>query len=269
MKRFYLALLTCTLITLGGVLYSPPQVYAHVLLPQNVVNYIKEHPNASPQEIENYIRGNSPYLSKKIRNQQDVIKIVHQKTSFFNNAFDFMKLGINHILSGPDHILFVLSFLLVFIGLKAVLKYTGTFTVAHSITLILAGSGLLTLSSRIVEPMIAFSIGAVAITSVFLRKFSLVGSPSAKLGIIFFFGLFHGLGFAGLLREIQVPPDKFLSSLFSFNIGIEVGQLIIVVIALPFIYLLRNKSWYPTLIKIASIVIASIALVWMIQRILR
>ncbi len=179
-----------------------------------------------------------------------------------------MKLGVTHILSGPDHILFVLSFLLVFTGIRDVLKYTSTFTVAHSITLILAGSGLLVLSSRIVEPMIAFSIAAVAVTSVFFRKISYLGSTKAKLGIIFFFGLFHGLGFAGLLREIQVPPDKFLASLFSFNIGIEVGQLIIVAIALPFIYLLRHKSWYPALVKIASVIIASIALTWMVQRLL-
>ncbi len=117
--------------------------------------------------------------------------------------------------------------------------------------------------------MIAFSIGAVAITSVFFRKVSLVGSTRAKLGIIFFFGLFHGLGFAGLLREIQVPPDKFLASLFSFNIGIEIGQLIIVASALPFIYLLRKKSWYPLLIKIVSIIIAVIASAWMIQRLLQ
>ena len=249
-------------------LICPKRVSAHVLLPQNVVNYIQTHPDATPQEIDTYIQGNSPYLSKKIRSQQDIIQIVHQKTSFFDNSYDFLKLGIQHILSGPDHILFVLSLLLVFTGIGTIFKFTGTFTVAHSITLILAGSGLLTLSSRLVEPMIALSIAVVALTSVFLRENKYAGTLKAKLGIIFFFGLFHGLGFAGLLKEIQIPPDKFLSSLVSFNIGIELGQLIIVAIALPFIYALRMTKYYPLAIKIISGIIACIALVWMVQRII-
>lgn len=266
LKRLFSIILTISLLFIGYLAISPASASAHVLLPQNVVNYIHDHPDATPQEIETYIRGNSPYLSKKVKNQQDIIRIVHQKTSLLNNSWDFLKLGVTHILSGPDHILFVLSFLLVFFGIKQVLKYTGTFTVAHSITLILAGSGLLTLSSRIVEPVIAFSIAAVAITSVFLRK-DFFGSTRTKLAIIFFFGLFHGLGFAGLLKEIQIPPDKFLTSLLSFNIGIEIGQLFIVALALPFIYLLREKDWYPTAVKIAASIIASIALFWMFQRI--
>lgn len=265
MKRFFTIVLTISLLFIGCLAYSPARASAHVLLPQNVVKYIHDHPDATPQQIEDYIRGNSPYLSKKIKNQQDVIRIVHQKTSLINNSWDFIKLGVTHILSGPDHILFVLSFLLVFLGIKEVLKYTGTFTVAHSITLILAGTGLLTLSSRIVEPVIAFSIAAVAISSVFLRK-EFLGTTRAKLGIIFFFGLFHGLGFAGLLKEIQIPPDKFVTSLLSFNIGIELGQLIIVALALPFIYLLRHKSWYPIAVKVAAGIIAGIALFWMFQR---
>ncbi len=83
--------------------------------------------------------------------------------------YDFFRIGVGHILSGPDHILFVLSLLLVFISWKDILKLTGIFTIAHSITLILAGTGILVLSSRIVEPMIALSIAYVALTSVFLK----------------------------------------------------------------------------------------------------
>ncbi|MBC7708256.1 HupE/UreJ family protein, partial [Polaromonas sp.] len=84
---------------------------------------------------------------------------------------------------------------------------------------------------------------------------------------VFFFGLFHGLGFAGLLQEIQIPQDKFLASLVSFNIGIEIGQLIMVAAALPFIYAFRNKKYYPLCIKIIAVIIATIALFWMVQRI--
>ncbi len=240
---------------------------AHELLPKNVIQYIKENPDASDEQIKDYIEKNAPEVAGKVKDQQNVIEIVNQDTSFIDNALDFIKLGVQHILSGYDHILFVLSFLLVFVSLKEVLKYTSTFTIAHSITLILAVTGVLTLNPRLVEPVIAFSIAAVAIITVFLPKKSFLGSPRAKLLIIFSFGLFHGLGFAGLLKEIQVPPDKFLASLFSFNIGIELGQLIIVAAALPFIYLLRNKSWYPKLIKVAAVFIAGIAIFWMIQRI--
>lgn len=246
----------------------PSTSSAHELLPESVLNYIKVNPDASPQELENFIRSTSPELSKKIKNQQDVIEIAKQKTSFFDNAWDFIKLGVHHILSGPDHILFVLSLLLVFANIRNILEYTATFTVAHSFTLILAGSGLLSLSSRIVEPIIALSIAVVALTSVFLKDNKYFKDKRYKLGIIFFFGTFHGLGFAGLLEEIQVPEDKFLTSLLSFNLGIEVGQLIIVAASLPIIYLFRKKNWYPHAIRLSAVVIALVALTWTVERII-
>lgn len=264
MKKF----VTIGLVLMMGVfMLSPQPTSAHELLPKNVIEYIKDNPDASPDEIKRYIETNAPEFSGKVSSQQEIIDIVNQKTSFFDNAWDFLKLGVNHILDGPDHILFVLSLLLVFAGIANVLKYTLTFTVAHSITLILAGTGILTLSSALVEPVIALSIAVVALSSVFLRDNKYFKDIRSRLGVIFFFGLFHGLGFAGLLKEISVPDDKFVSSLISFNLGIEVGQLAIVAVALPFIYLLKNKNWYPLLIKIMAVAIAAIALFWFFQRI--
>ncbi len=265
MKRLILIVTVCLFVAIPLAVTN--HASAHELLPKNVIQYIKDNPEASEEQIKDYIDKNAPEISGRVKDQQDVIEIVNQDTSFTDNALDFMKLGVQHILGGIDHILFVLSFLLVFVSIKEVLKYTGTFTIAHSITLILASTGVLTLNPRLVEPVIALSIAVVAITTVFLPKKSFLGSPRAKLLIIFSFGLFHGLGFAGLLKEIQVPPDKFLASLVSFNIGIELGQLIIVAVSLPFIYLLRNKNWYPKLIKVTAVVIASIAIFWMFQRI--
>ncbi|MBA3758364.1 HupE/UreJ family protein [Candidatus Saccharibacteria bacterium] len=265
MKRLILIVTVCLFVAIPLAVTN--HASAHELLPKNVIQYIKDNPEASEEQIKDYIDKNAPEISGRVKDQQDVIEIVNQDTSFTDNALDFMKLGVQHILGGIDHILFVLSFLLVFVSIKEVLKYTGTFTIAHSITLILASTGVLTLNPRLVEPVIALSIAVVAITTVFLPKKSFLGSPRAKLLIIFSFGLFHGLGFAGLLKEIQVPPDKFLASLVSFNIGIELGQLLIVAVALPFIYLLRNKNWYPKLIKVTAVVIASIAIFWMFQRI--
>jgi len=261
-------LIILALVALSGLFIIAPAVAtAHELLPKNVTEYIKNNPDATPDQIKQYIEGNAPEISNKIKNQQDLIRIVNQDTSFFDNAFDFLKLGIKHILSGPDHILFVLSLLLVFISIAHVLRYTITFTVAHSITLILAGTGILTLSSRIVEPIIALSIAVVALSSVFLRNNIFFKNPKLKLATIFFFGLFHGLGFAGLLKEIKVPDDKFLASLLSFNLGIELGQLIIIAAALPFIYLFRNKSWYPLIMKVVAVIISAIAILWVLQRI--
>ena len=266
MKKLIITLLFA-ISTVSLLQFASPSVSAHEILPNKVIEYIRDNPDASPDQIKQYIADESPELSDKVQSDQDIIDLANQDTSFFDNAFDFLKLGVEHILDGPDHILFVLSLLLVFASFITILKYTSTFTIAHSITLILAGSGILTLSSQIVEPIIALSIAVVALTSVFLRKNKYLGNEKAKLGIIFFFGLFHGLGFAGLLQDIAVPDDKFLSSLISFNIGVEIGQLIIVGLALPVIYLLRNKGWYPKFIKVAAFVIASVAIFWMFQRI--
>ena len=243
------------------------QASAHDLIPPELQQYVTDHPNATPQEIEAFANQQSPEFAKKFRDGAQILNIVrNRQTSFFDNAFDFVKLGIGHILSGPDHILFVLSLLLVFVSLREILNLTTTFTVAHSITLVLSGLGILTISPRITEPLIALSIVYVAITSVFFRDNKFIGGERGKIASVFFFGLFHGLGFAGLLREIQIPPDKFISSLFAFNVGIELGQLFIIMLALPVIYLFRHKPWYPAFIRILALCIAGLALVWIVQR---
>lgn len=255
-----------TLIYIWGSLWVSK---AHELIPKNLREYIVSHPNATSEEIEQFAKIQSPEFAEKYKNSEKILEIIRNtQTSTLDNMFDFFRLWIWHILSGPDHILFVLSLLLVFISWKDILKLTWVFTLAHSITLILAGTGILVLSSSIVEPIIAFSIAYVAFTSVFLRSWEFFWKNSSKILTIFFFGLFHGLGFAGLLEEINIPQDKFISSLLAFNLGIEWGQLIIVWLAFPIVYFFRNKSWYPTVIKVFSIGIILIALYWFVERIL-
>lgn len=267
MRRYlrHLVLVIC----LSFVVLSANRVSAHELLPKQLQQYIQDHPNASVEEIQSFIENqNDPVLKDKFRNKEDVINLIKNKnTNFFDNWIDFLKLGIKHILSGPDHILFVLSLLLVFASVKEILKLTGTFTVAHSITLVLAGTGVLTLSSRIVEPFIALSIAYVAITTVFLKDKPFFRNKHNKLGSVFFFGLFHGLGFAGLLQEISLPKDRYVSSLFGFNIGIELGQLVIVAITLPLLYATRGKPWHDRLIQVISVIIATLGIIWAIQRV--
>ena len=247
---------------------APAAVYAHDLIPRALQDYVASHPSATPEEIKAFVDTQAPQFADQFKNGQAVLAMVqNQDTNVFDNAWDFLKLGVSHILSGVDHILFVLSLLLVFVSFRNVLKLATFFTVAHSITLFLSGTGLLTVSPRVSEPLIAFSIAYVAITSVFFAKNKYIGSAYSKPATVFFFGLFHGLGFAGLLREIQIPPDKFVTSLFSFNVGIEIGQLVIISAALPFTYVFRTKPWYPTVVKICAGGIAIIALFWVVQRI--
>ena len=248
---------------------SMNSVLAHELLPKEIVEYLNNNPNATPEELLNFANTQSGEIAKTLqsRSTQEILSIINNtEVHFWDNAFDFSKLGVRHILSGPDHILFVLTLLLVFSSISEIVRLITAFTVAHSITLILAGTGILVLAPDMVEPLIALSIAVMALSTVFLRKFTLMENPWSKIAIVFFFGLFHGLGFAGLLEEIAIPKNNFISSLFAFNVGIEAGQLFIIGAALPVIFYVRNYKWYPSAIKIIAVIISVIAFYWFIER---
>ena len=247
------------------------QVKAHELLPQEVIEFLKQNPEATPKEINDFADTQSPEVAQKIRvkSADEIVVLTNKnKGGFFHTAKDFIRLGIKHILSGPDHILFVLSLLLVFASVGEIFRLITTFTIAHSLTLILAGTGTLLLSASIVEPIIALSIAVMAILTTFYGKWRVMANQWAKTGLVFFFGLFHGLGFAGLLKEISVPDETFFSSLISFNVGIEMGQLIIIAIALPCLLYFRKRAWYPVFIKVIALIISCIALIWFVQRLM-
>lgn len=251
-----------------GLFLSAPTAWAHELLPKALQDYVSNNPNATVEDIEAFIQTQPKDIRDLFASKDAVIKIIKNKSNgFWDNAKDFTKLGVEHILTGPDHILFVLSLLLVFISIKELLKLTSTFTVAHSITLLLAGSGVLVLSSRAVEPIIAFSICWVAITSVFFQRLDFFRGKLNKLFTVFFFGLFHGLGFAGVLREVHIAPSRFVSSLLFFNVGIEIGQLIVITSVLPLIYFCKDRPWYPKAIKIFAAGISALAFIWVVQRV--
>ena len=114
--------------------------------------------------------------------------------------------------------------------------------------------------------MIAISIAFVAFTGVYFKDRAW-GAAAKTVPVVFFFGLFHGLGFAGLLEEIEVPKDLFVSSLLFFNVGIELGQLLIIALVLPAIYLSKDKPWYGAVTKIAGTVFGLLGIFWGIQRI--
>ena len=153
-------------------------------------------------------------------------------------AWSMLKLGIEHILTGADHLVFLLGLILVGGRLRSLLAVVTAFTLAHSITLALASLSVLAPSPRLVEPAIALSIAYVGIENFFVKD------ASKRWRITFPFGLIHGLGFAGALREIALPRGQIPIALVSFNLGVEAGQCAVLAVALPVILAARRSRWY-------------------------
>lgn len=177
---------------------------------------------------------------------------------------NYVKLGFVHILpKGLDHILFVLGLFLLSTQWRSLLAQVTTFTIAHSITLALGATKMLSVSSSIVEPLIALSIVFVCVENIFVNNLG-----KWRLATVFVFGLLHGLGFSSVLDEIGVSSTSFISALFGFNLGVEIGQLAIIAVCLLLVGLwFGKKSWYrPYFSKPASVVIGLVGLFWFAQR---
>jgi len=176
----------------------------------------------------------------------------------------YIILGIKHIIpEGTDHICFVLGLFLLSTRLSFLLWQVTTFTLAHSITLALSLYGVVQLPASIVEPGIALSIVFIAVENLLTTR---VGYR--RLFVVFGFGLIHGLGFASALKETGLPKRDFLSALLGFNLGVEFGQLAVIVAAFLLVGWFRGCPWYRRRIIIpASLLIALIAVCWFIQRI--
>ena len=190
---------------------------------------------------------------------------------------EYLQAGIWHIWSGIDHLLFLFSLLLPAVLLRrhghwepvtrvrpafiSILKVVTAFTLAHSITLSLAALDVVRLPSRLTESGIAASIVVAALNNIF----PLVTESRAR--IAFAFGLLHGFGFASVLADMGLPHGARLISLLGFNLGIEAGQLAVVLAVMPIIYMVRGDAVYRrTLMPWGSAVIAAVALVWLVQR---
>ena len=177
----------------------------------------------------------------------------------------YLWLGYTHILpKGLDHILFVLGIFLLSPRFRTMLLQVTAFTIAHSITLGLSMYGILSLPSRIVEPLIALSIAYVAIENLVTRELK-----PWRIALVFMFGLLHGLGFAGVLRELGLPRDEFLTALLTFNLGVEGGQVTIIAAALLAVFPFMKKGWYRQRVVIpASLMIATVGIYWTVARLL-
>jgi hydrogenase/urease accessory protein HupE len=181
--------------------------------------------------------------------------------SVWNTIREFIPLGIEHILTGYDHIAFLLALIVIWLPFKEILKIITAFTAAHSITLLLAAMQIVRLDSRFVESVIALSICYVAVENLFKKK------ANYRWIITFGFGLVHGFGFASALQELIVGKSNLLLSVLSFNAGVEIGQLTIVFTMLPILYLLKKKFEYRTITAGASVSIFGLGFTWFIERV--
>lgn len=202
---------------------------------------------------------------------------------------DFIWEGTLHIWLGLDHVLFVICLLLAAGSFRRLLLVVTCFTVAHSITLIISALDIMTIAPEVVEPLIALSIGWVAV-EIFIAQQKLISArkrdPEAAaasvgeglalpraagkhlMGITFIFGLLHGFGFSYILRdELQLPTGALVPALFSFNLGVELGQVAVVCLAFPLIVWLRPKRWGSRAIQVISALVLLISIYWMILRV--
>lgn len=177
---------------------------------------------------------------------------------------NYIILGFEHIVpKGLDHILFILALFLFSTRMKPLLWQVTMFTVAHTITLGLSMNGMISLPAYIVEPLIALSIAYAGFENVFAKKLH-----TSRLILVFLFGLLHGMGFASVLSDFGMPDGAFMIALISFNVGVELGQLAVILAAFLAISVwLRHKSWYRKVVVIpASLIIAITGLYWAFDR---
>ena len=198
----------------------------------------------------------SPFSLTELVTQSPTYKVIGE----------YIVLGFEHIIpKGLDHILFILGIFLLTYQLRPLLWQVSLFTLAHTMTLGLSMNGVVQLPAQIVEPLIALSIVYVGIENIFAKSLH-----NSRLVLIFLFGLLHGLGFAGVLSDFGMPSYAFATALISFNIGVELAQVAIILLAFfSLSFWFRDKPWYRSYVVIpSSAIIALIALYWTAERLL-
>ncbi|MCG2800604.1 MAG: HupE/UreJ family protein [Cellulomonas sp.] len=241
-------------------------------------------------DADGYVRGTRTIVTYELDLQHGSAALDAGQPSFSTEQstaqrfWEFFKLGAEHLLGGLDHILFLLAVIAGSRRLREIVLAATTFTLAHSVTFILAATGLVHVSASFVEPTIALSIAVVAGWHLWqIRRhgihagelevtggpFSLDRAGWVRLGVVFCFGLVHGLGFAGALGIDEPWSWTLLWSLLVFNIGLEVVQLGIIAIVFPLLSVLRHRSARAGLWATGTIaaVVAVMGLIWFVQRV--
>jgi hydrogenase/urease accessory protein HupE len=171
----------------------------------------------------------------------------------------FFKMGVKHIFVGYDHICFLIA-LIVVSKFREVVKIVTSFTIAHSLTLIMAALDVVHLPTRLVETCIAATIVYVAVENLWVK------STRHRWWLTFFFGLVHGFGFANVLREMGLPTTGLVRCLISFNVGVEFGQLVIATALLPVAWILARWKYGRIAVITISCLLAAFGLAWFIDR---
>ncbi|MFD0616115.1 HupE/UreJ family protein [Paenibacillus sp. GCM10027629] len=192
-------------------------------------------------------------------NKKDV-QIAIAQPGIGSVLWKYFVLGIEHILIGYDHLLFLLALVLIASRFKDALKIVTAFTIAHSITLFLVASGRIQVIPSWVEALIALSICYVAVENIFVQK------AKWRWLLTALFGLIHGMGFAGALAETGLPKDNLIGTLLMFNLGVETGQLMVLCLLLPLLLWLRRFPWYRKMMISTSCLIFVLAFYWLLQR---
>ncbi|HEY6167929.1 MAG TPA: HupE/UreJ family protein [Verrucomicrobiae bacterium] len=244
--------------------HLPKQLSVHSTL-------IKQMPRGHRQFVSLHDEKGETLAEVLLSAEQDVIDVDMEKLfepespAPTKHTFrDFLKLGIEHIVTGYDHLLFLFALLIVVPGFRQAAIIITCFTIAHSVTLGLATLNVVTMPSRIVEPLIAVTIVYVGAENLVRRD-----GPRGRWLLTFAFGLIHGFGFASVLRELGVSSGTtgIAMPLFSFNLGVEVGQITIAAVMLPAILALRKhplfvRRWVPA----CSTVVILLGTWWLLQR---
>ena len=182
------------------------------------------------------------------------------RPSQFHTVLQFVRMGVLHIFTGYDHLAFLFGVVLIGGSFKAIIKVVTSFTVAHSVTLALAAFNVISLPSRLVESGIALSIMYIALENLFFKSFD------RRWVITFFFGLIHGFGFAGALQEVHLSRKLLATALFSFNLGVETGQLCIVAALLPALIYMSRLRFNQAIVKGCSAIVFALGSFWFWER---
>ncbi len=183
-----------------------------------------------------------------------------RRATFRETAARFVTLGVEHIFTGYDHLAFLFGLLVSATSLIGIVNVVTSFTVAHSLTLGLATFGLVSLPSRVIESLIALSIAYVAVENLLRDRID------GRWRITFFFGLIHGFGFSNVLRDMALPRAELAASLFTFNAGVEIGQVLFVLLVFPVVVALTSTRWKARVVPVCSAVILCLGVYWFCQR---
>ena len=187
--------------------------------------------------------------------------VIGEDVSIIKQVFDFTVLGVEHIFVGYDHIMFLLALIVLGGTLGNLVKIVTAFTVAHSITLILATLDIVTLPGKWVEVGIALTIAYVAVENLWVKE------AGHRWKLTFAFGLVHGFGFANVLRDLGLPTEGLAASLLAFNVGVELGQVTIVALLFPLTLWLSRQTFQLQAVRAVSAVIFLFGAGWAVERI--